>query len=98
MKFNVEVLDELVYCYPGEKLGGFEVMQREFVDSGRWTEHWTQVLKYQDKFWRVNFELPSTEMQEGIEPYEFVVDANGWVEAKEVFPFEETIIVYKEKM
>lgn len=96
MRFNVEVLEELIYCYPGEKLDGFEVIQREYVDSGRWMEHWTQVLKYKDKFYRVDFELPATEMQEqGQSAYEMSVDCDGWVEAVEVFPFEEVITVYR---
>lgn len=99
MKFNKEILQELEYIYPGEKLDGIEVVESKLIDTGRWTENWTQVLKFDDRFYRTNFKLPATEMQEGMDDtYDNLEDENGMVDVVEVFPFEEIVTVYKEKM
>ena len=46
------------------------LMDKEYVESGRWSERWTGVLEADGKFYRLEYELPSTEMQEGLETWE----------------------------
>jgi hypothetical protein len=50
--------------------GGPAVKHAEFIDSGRWSEHWKAVFEHEGKFYEVKYELPSTEYQEGLMPFE----------------------------
>lgn len=92
MKFNKKTLQELVWCAPGESYDGIEVVSKEYCGGRRWSDDWTQVLKLRDRYFRTYYEVPATEMQDG-EPYEYEPDM---IELKEVYPYEETIVKYKE--
>lgn len=90
MKFSKELLKELVYEYPGGGYGGCIVIEREMIGQRRWVTEYTQVFQYEGKFYRTNFDMGSTEMQDG-EPYEYEDDE---IELKEVFAHDETVTRY----
>lgn len=54
--------------------------------SGRWTEHWTAIVQRGNEFVGIDYELPSTEYQEGSE---------GDSEAYPVEPYEVTVTKYR---
>lgn len=84
MKFLAEDLIEGVH----------KTVEEEIVDQRRWVTVFRRVFEDNGKFYITFFERGSTEYQES-EPYECDKDADGYVECKEVFPVEKTIIVYE---
>lgn len=98
MKFDTELLDEYEICWmmEGVKFEGpdhkeWQCVSREYKGSRRWNEDWTSVFKIDDEFWAVDWEDPSTEMQE---------DQGHWgyaneVEFNRVYPIEKTVTIYR---
>lgn len=72
-----------------DELEGIETVSDEFQNSGRWVEHWTAVFKRGNELVALDYELPSTEMQEGSE---------GPSEVYEVEPVKVTVIKYERKV
>ena len=65
----------------------YEVVQSEIIDQRRWVTVWEDVVTHEDfpeEFVRVNYELGSTEYQEGELNAEFV----------QVYPQEVTVVQY----
>lgn len=63
-----------------------EVVDEEYLDSGRWSEHHRAVFKRGNEYVAMEYEVPATEMQEGGDfDYEFYV----------VEPYEVTVTKYR---
>ena len=92
MDFDPEVLEELTYLSIGSTLEGVTVMETEFQDSGRWSEHWRLVVKVGGEYYAINYELPSTEMQEGMDMFELNEDDR--VDGVLVAPHQVTVTTY----
>ncbi len=71
-----------------------KTIEEEIVDQRRWVTVFRRVFEDNGKFYETLFERGSTEYQDS-EPYEYDKDKDGYVECKEVFPKEKTIIVYE---
>ena len=67
-------------------LDNVSLVSDEFVDSGRWSEHWTGVIARGGEFVAVDYEVPATEYQEGGDFYS---------EAYEVKPVVVTVTKYE---
>lgn len=95
MKLPAELLEDFAFNAL-DKTDEIEVVQRNYIDSGRWTEHWEMIFTYEGHYYKASYELPATEMQEGIGPFEYSMDMQGNVECPEVFPHTKTVIIFKE--
>jgi hypothetical protein len=77
--------------YPDEYVfesGDFEEVEpEEFEGNGRWSIHYSQILKYKDgTFWRANWSRGATEYQDdGVEDLRLI----------QVEPYEVTVTKYK---
>lgn len=89
MKFSKQTLIELA-CEDHDDT--FEIIETKMTGQRRWVTEYTQVFKYDGKYYVTYFDLGSTENC-GTRPYEFSDDE---IECAEVVPVEKTIIVYKE--
>lgn len=83
MKFLAEDLQEEVYD-----------VEDEVIDKRRWYTINRRVFKNEDKFFECFYKRGLTEIQESTW-FEDYTDKDGYVECKEVFPIEKTIIVYE---
>lgn len=80
---KIKITREDIFDMPHE-----DVISREIIDQRRWDTTRELTFKRNGKFYRVSYDSPSTECQDGQEyPEE--------EEAVEVFPVEKTIIVYE---
>lgn len=64
-----------------------ELVSDEYVDSSRWSEHWTAVFRRGDEYVALGYEVPATEMQEGGDFYSEVyevkpVQVTRWIYEK----------------
>jgi hypothetical protein len=52
--------------------GGWTVIERNYIDSGRWAEHWEAIVTNADRneFYKLEYDVDSTEMQDS-GPFEF---------------------------
>lgn len=66
----------------------------EVIDTRRWHTINRRVFKHEDKFFECFYKRGLTEIQESTW-FEDYTDKDGYVECKEVFPVEKTIIVYE---
>lgn len=89
MKFEKEWLKDLVWGdIPKEEA---TVVEKELVDTSRWSNIYEIVFKVEDKFYSSSYSVGATEMQDE-QPYEYDDDE---IECCEVVPVEKTIIVYE---
>ena len=63
-----------------------EAVADDYVDSGRWSEHWFAVFKRGDEYVGLSYEVPATEYQEGGDFYSEVCS---------VRPVEVTVTKYE---
>jgi len=71
-----------------DEVENVETVSNQFRGSGRWTERWTAVFKRDEELVGMDYEVPSTEMQEGGDFFH------------EVYPVEsytETVTKYRKK-
>jgi hypothetical protein len=94
MKFPKSFLEDLVYLNEGEDLRGTRMVQKNYEYSSRWTENWNMVFEHEGAYYKVGYELPSTEMQEEIEPFDSFVEDD--IECVEVAAHPVTVIEYRE--
>lgn len=83
MKFEKEFLQEMEG----------ETVYDKITGNGRWSISHERVFSYEGKFYRTKYRTAATESQDE-QPYEH---EGAQIECPEVFPVEETAIVYKEK-
>jgi len=87
MKFKKEfLLDELDLPWNDDI-----IVKNEIYDQRRWVTSYELIFKLEDKLYRTYYDQGSTEQQEE-GPWEWEDE----VECKEVEPYEETIIAYRE--
>lgn len=82
--FNIGWLD-----YHDIDAEGEIVLTDEVVFHGRWDVTHAAIFVFEDKFYRVLYRVPGTEMQEG-DTWEADIDGN--VEAIQVRPVSETVV------
>ena len=75
----------------GEGPEGIELIQDELVDTSRWSEIHEVVIKRDGKFYKDQYSVGATEMQDE-SPWEY-----SEPEFVEVVPVEKTVIVYEVK-
>jgi hypothetical protein len=92
MKFPAEFLTDLIWLKEGEDYRGTRCVQNKLVDTTRWAEVWQLVFEHEGKYYKTFYELPATEMQEGIDPFDDYEEVN----CVEVHPHPVTIIEYRE--
>lgn len=63
---------------------GVEIVKESIIDQGRWSTFHKMVVKYNDRFWAIEYDTGSTEYQEG----------SGEYEVYEVKPVEVTVTKY----
>jgi len=82
-----DVLDALIY---NGKIGGAELVAGpEVVAEGRWSLTKRIAFRHRSQFYRVDFDVPATEMQD-IGPWDYTSAT-----VVEVFPKEVTTTVYE---
>ena len=87
MKFSKDFLRELSY---GDHENAVVVLH-EITDTSRWSIHYKQIFKIDEKYYQTFFSVGATEIQDE-SPYEWDEDE---IECEEVFPVEKTVIVYE---
>jgi molecular chaperone GrpE (heat shock protein) len=65
-KFSADWLNEHRIA-PGR--GSKLVVHWEHLEDLRWSSAWEVVFRHEGQFWKVTYEEPSTEMQEGLDPW-----------------------------
>lgn len=90
MKFDKGVLQELAW---EDYDDSYEVIERELIDTSRWSNIYSMVFKFKGKYYRTSYSVGATEQQDE-EPYEYGPDS---IECDEVEPVEVTVIQYQEK-
>lgn len=71
---------------------GFSDVSEKIIGQRRWVTVYEKIVERVDgKFFKIIYELGSTEMQDQ-QPFEF---DNEPIEFEEVFPTEKTVIVYE---
>lgn len=84
-----DILEELAWCSAGETVAGHTVVQKEYLDQGRWDTHYWMVVAAPDgKCYRTKYSIGSTEMSE-TRPYDYDPDQ---VPVEEVVAKEVTTI------
>lgn len=94
MKFTREQMIDLAYTDHDRNL--FEIVETQMVDQRRWETTYEIVFKFEDRFFRSQYDLGSTECQESM-PYEYDGDDDDMIEVEEVFPKEVTVTQYVTK-
>lgn len=69
-------------------LGG-EFLERNFVEHGSWSVYYENIVKLDNRYFKITDEDPATEMQEGQDDIE--------LELIEVDPHEVTVVEYRER-
>ena len=93
MNFPAEDLDEVRYLNVGDWYEEYILLENHYITSGRWSERWEMIFRHNGKFWGVMYEVPSTEMQEGMDSFDQNLD--GTVDVYEVEPYEVTVTKYR---
>ena len=88
MKFSKEDLIDLAYEDAPE---GYKIIETKMMGASRWSIIYSQVFKYEGKFYCTSWSEGATELQEET-PYEYEKDM---IELPEVFPVEKVITVYE---
>lgn len=88
MKFPKIDLKELIYG----SFDGYEVVEEpKIYDTSRWSNWYSMVFKYNDKFYQTSYSVGATESQDE-SPYEYDDDE---IDCIEVEPYEEIVIKYR---
>lgn len=92
MKFNKSSLQELAW---DEEPEGFKIIEKEIVDTSRWSIHEQQIFSFDGKFYVTQYSYGATELQDEM-PYHNEPEE---IECDEVIPMEvrKTIFVKKGK-
>lgn len=92
MKFSKEILRDLCTSRIGETIDGLTLVQNEFLESSRWSLHYTMIFKNEadGKFYLSGYSEGATESQDE-SPYEYDGDE---IECFEVVPQEVTVTKY----
>ena len=94
---KMEFTKEFLLCVIFEDFGTedeIKIISNEIVDQRRWLTEHKLIFKYQNKFYKIYYDAPSTEGQDGCGYFEYNNDED-LIEIDEVFPVEKTIIVYE---
>jgi hypothetical protein len=90
VKFDKGVLQELAY---EDYDASYEVVERELVDTSRWSHIYSMVFTFEGKFYRTQYSVGATEQQDE-SPYEYGPDS---IECEEVEPIEVIVVQYRKK-
>jgi len=90
MKFSKEFMQNLAW---EDHEDDVKIITNELTSTSRWSLFYDLIFKYQGKFYRSTYSKGATEQQDE-RPYEYEGDE---IECSEVYPVEETVIVYKKK-
>lgn len=90
MKFKKGDLQSLAW---DDAPKGFEIIENEVFETGRWCIHYELIFKFDGKFYITDYSKGATEYQDE-SPFEYEKDE---IECEEVFPVETKVIVYKTK-
>ena len=93
IQFTKEFLLRIIFD-DYEEDDDINIISNKIVDTGRWTNKHELIFKHDNKFYRVNYDEPATEMQEGCGYWEFKKN-DEMIDVKEVYPVKKTIIVYE---
>ena len=89
-KFTREELlhNDVPWLHKGETENGFTIVDRIGTGNSRWGKDMTTVFSFENHFYKLDFQIPATEMQECDIFYD------GDPDCVEVFPKEITITQY----
>lgn len=87
MKFKKQFMQDTVY---GD---GAETIQKTITSHSRWSVGHEIIFKHNNKYYQSYYSVGATENQDEA-PYEYSDDE---IECPEVFPVEETVVVYRTK-